>query len=398
MASALRSRAMAVLFTVWLAGGLKAQTVRVGLFQNELPGEITVTGPCQIYEDTSAAPLFRVPGGGRAVFSVQGELVTAWVRGLPRLAARYFITPAAKRSLVLGTNKTHCRSIPGRVTVVVRSGRLLAVAHVPEEGYIASVVSGELPGGWPPEAVRAQAVAVRSFLRRSMGRHGKEGYDVCDITHCQVYRGAESDRSIFELVRSTGSKILTWNGRPIEALYTSCCGGRTASVQQAWGGDTSQPYLRSVDDGTNCQGSPDYRWSLKLSLARMSGIAAAITGHRAAGFKSVAIGERTTAGRAAQVSIQYGDTTYNYSGEKFYRLFGKAWRWHRLKSTWFEVKQDARGLCFTGRGLGHGAGMCQWGARGMAERGCGYREILEHYYPGAVLADADTLRSNPKRR
>jgi stage II sporulation protein D len=229
-----------------------------------------------------------------------------------------------------------------------------------------------------------------------MGRHAGEGYDVCDITHCQVYRGAEGDPSVFKLVRSTGSQVLTWNGRPIEAVYTSCCGGRTASGQQVWEGDTPQPYLQTVDDGENCQGSPDFRWSLKLSKLQMADIAATITGHKSASFKRVEVVERTNAGRMARISVQYGDTTYVYSGEKFYLLFGKAWRWHRLKSTWFEVRQDAHGFSFAGRGLGHGAGMCQWGARGLAERGGVYSEILKHYYPGALLTGADTLASRSR--
>lgn len=281
------------------------------------------------------------------------------------------------------------RRLAGALTVRSPDGRsLFVVAAVTLEDYVGGVVSAEALADAPREALRAQAVAARAYavalahpgraLNRPCGPHGDEGYDFCDLTHCQVFRGLGSEMAV-EAARSTRGLRLRRNGRDVAAWYHSTCGGRTVSGAEV-GGD---PALQSVSDiGPDgrawCAASPHFRWRVDLSA---SDIGRAV---ELSPPSMVRVLSRTAADRAREVEIVAHERRV-MGGIAFWQALGRALGWGLVESPWFRIRTGAGGFHFEGRGLGHGAGLCQFGSMAMARAGRGFRQIIAHYYPGTRL-------------
>jgi stage II sporulation protein D len=263
------------------------------------------------------------------------------------------------------------RTYRGRITARASHGRLLLVNHVPLEDYLRGVLPGEMPHDWPMEALAAQAGVARSFAVAEMGRHSRDGYDFCDLTHCQAYRGASWERqSTDRAVRMTAGRVLAASGKVIPAPYHSTCGGKTCANVE---------YLTYVDDSKNgkayCAESDHSRWTSAISaddLGRALKIGGTITDIRLLG--------RDSTGRVTKIEIKV-DRVTAFTASEFQGAVGRDLGWMRIKSAWFDVRKSGDSFIFTGRGLGHGMGLCQWGARGMARHGRSCEEILRHYYP-----------------
>ena len=160
---------------------------------------------------------------------------------------------------------------------------------------------------------------------------------------------------------------------PVEAYFHASCGGRTEGGLAALGRDL--PYLRSVRCG-HCDGAPRVRWSLRLSareLAKAAGLPGAATAAR--------ITARSPSGRADKVEVAAGDRRVVLAATDLRQRVG----FSRLPSLAFELREERGEFVLDGRGQGHGAGLCQWGAAGLAREGKTYREILGHYYPGVEI-------------
>ncbi|MFO1463327.1 MAG: SpoIID/LytB domain-containing protein [bacterium] len=278
------------------------------------------------------------------------------------------------------------RRFSGSLFVEARRGELAFVEQVSLEAYVREVLAAELPEDFSAEAQKAQAVLIRSFALSHRGRHAEEGYDFCDLTHCQVYGGLGPASALREeAVRATRGLILSYQGRPIEGLFHSTCGGHTSANQRVFGGKPL-PYLQGVSDGDYCAVSPHYRWSARLPLREISAILA--EDPRWTGsipLRGLALGEREPQGRVFNLSLE-GPRRASIETMDFLSELGRKIGWNQLKSNWFELSVKDGIAEFEGRGLGHGVGMCQWGARGMAERGKRFDEILRHYFPGTKLS------------
>jgi stage II sporulation protein D len=234
------------------------------------------------------------------------------------------------------------RIYEGRLSVTARHGELIAVVTMDRETAVISIVAAEMPTGAPLEALKAQAVAARSFLA-SGSRHSE--YDFCDTTHCQFLRSPEdASARVVEAVRATQGMILAYQERPVAAMYASRCGGRTHTLQEM-GMDPGNGYPYYSVRCNWCRQHP-VRWQSRIDSARDAPRA----GNEAA--------------RIAQV---------------------REWGWGALPGSTFTVKNDEHGPLITGHSVGHGVGMCQFGAIGMAAAGADFRSILAHYYPNTEL-------------
>jgi stage II sporulation protein D len=247
------------------------------------------------------------------------------------------------------------------------SGR---VEQVPLEVYVARVLSGE---GEPnaPEATRhALAVAIRTYTIFNIGRHAREGFDLCDAVHCQVPRAVARD-SARSAALSTAGQILTYRGAPAEIFYSASCGGRSEVAEAVWPG-TSHPYLLARKDDVHDEDMP---WTLEMRLAELQ------THMERSGFSgtlaNVKIKGRTKSDRVAVLELS-GMQPNRITSYQFRAAIGTT----VLRSTAFSVKKKDDRLQFTGRGYGHGVGMCVIGAGRRARRGESMAEILSAYYPG----------------
>jgi len=267
---------------------------------------------------------------------------------------------------------------------------LMVINTVPLEVYVAGAVAGEVPASWKREALRAQAVASRTYALHERAAHGRGLYHVEASTKSQVYAGgATAAASIRGAVRDTRCEILTDGGVPILAAFHSASGGRTASSKEVWGRGLRYLVSRQVvgeDD------SPDTYWRVAVTRTTL-GRALAAAGHRIGEVRRVEVLSRSESGRVTRVQIEGAGGDITLTGRELRSAIGDT----TLRSTLFEIRTNDEGFVFVGTGSGHGVGMSQWGALALAERGMGYREILEKFYPGAKLERIQVRRAGPPR-
>ena len=334
----------------------------------------------------------------------------------------WFVAAIAGRPVKLGWRKgggTGGGTYHGRVYLTIdRRGGLVVVNAVAENELLAGLVPAEMFPSAPDEALKAQAVAARGELLAKIGnRHTGEPFRLCAETHCQVYAGAsrETPRTT-AAVEATRGEVL-FEGRSgsdagkelVDTRYSASCGGHTEHNENVWPDMPPHPTLRGHRDsaagagdpfaggvteplverflsqppasycgGARQQGGSDrFRWTVTRTAAELDRL---LAGLKLGPIKAIEVVERGVSGRARQVRVVGGARSEVVSGElRIRQLFGG------LRSSLFVVKVEGGGATFRGGGFGHGVGLCQTGAIGMAEAGKSYRDILRHYYQGSVI-------------
>lgn len=264
------------------------------------------------------------------------------------------------------------RTYRGGLRVEAIDGGLRIVNLVDLEAYLRGVVPSEMSASWPMEALKAQAVAARSYTLASLDRSA--AYDVCSTDACQVYRGvaAEHPRSD-QAVRETEGIVIAWQGTPAAAYYHADSGGVLASSAEVWGREL--PYLPARSDVPTV--SPHRGWTASLEPGRLAAALAAegVDVGTPSGF---AIRARSASGRVAEASFEGSGGRAVVAGPALTRVL----RGVGLRSTRIDVIGPLR---VRGDGWGHGVGMSQYGARALAVQGYDYGRILAYYYPGVGL-------------
>lgn len=264
--------------------------------------------------------------------------------------------------------------------------KLMVLNELPLETYLIGLVHGEINANWPKEAIKAQVVAARTYAlyrqakRKQAGdvpRMGNVPYDLEASTADQVYVGSqgEKDSPVKEAIAETEGEVLWFLGL-YPAYFHSACGGQTETVGNVWGKkETSAARLDPF-----CQHSPYQNWELTLSpktfLQKLKN-----HGLEGSKLKSIFLEHHETSPRNALVMIETNQMTLFLAATELRRILG----YDQLKSTWFAADTTPRKIIFKGNGYGHGVGLCQWGTKAQAEAGKTYRQILEFYYPKAVV-------------
>jgi len=281
----------------------------------------------------------------------------------PLAAARAVARAAATPLLVLRT----------------KSGRVESVAL---DDYVAAVLPGEIGRRAPAAALEAQAIAARSYALARRERHRDEGADLCDGVHCQVFSGrdaaTEETRGASEATRDL---VLVQKGRVIAAPFHAVCGGRTTRPRDVWD-DEESPDLVPVEDDA-CRDAPGFEWSYAIRRKVLPALGAVLGFPEARFFE---IFSRDDTGRVASVRFAApGGRSVTLRGFDFRRGASELWGWATVRSTAFEVTESRSEYLLTGRGTGHGAGMCQAGAISRARRGESRDAIVALYYRGASI-------------
>jgi stage II sporulation protein D len=340
------------------------EVVRIALAVGVPRAELSGTGLASAAVTAGAAPA-PVPDGRAAVALEAGALL---VNGVPVDAPGVAFTAE-------GTLRFGKLALRGEVEVRRGAAGLDVVNALPIEEYVAAVTGAEMPLAFPPEALRAQAVAARTFAvfkkveAVAEGRPWHLGATVLD----QVYRGAAVDARARAAAESTAGEVLVYEHAPIEAYFHSSCGGRTERGADALGRDL--PYLTSVACGA-CDASPRRRWSVRIPGAELARVV-----QLAGPVRTARVVARTRSGRAERVELGDGRRKVALGAVDLRQRLG----FDRLPSLAFDVRASGSAVVFEGRGSGHGAGLCQWGAAGLARAGEEYRAILARYYPGTEL-------------
>jgi stage II sporulation protein D len=351
----------AVLFLLLMAqAAWSAETMRIAVGPEGtrvlLEGTALRVGP-----DADEGP-FEAFRGERVAVTLEGGVLRVDGESTPAQALRF--RSGAEGEGVLVVNGTKVR---GDVVVLKGKTQLAAVNVLPLEDYLVGVLGGEMPKSFPPEALKAQAVAARTYaLNKKLEQYGQPYYLGSSVIS-QVYRGLEvEDERTRDAVVATRGLVLTWQLQPIEAYFHASCGGRTESGLDALGRDL--PYLKPVDCG--CGRLPTSHWTLELKPADLKPLGV----QKPSALK---VQGRSPTGRARRVDLG----TRTVDAVTFRERVG----YMKLKSLHFDVEKHRDGWTLSGHGFGHGAGLCQWGARVYADKGWDYRKILQHYYPGTEL-------------
>jgi stage II sporulation protein D len=262
----------------------------------------------------------------------------------------------------------------GSIDVWKGEGGLYIINELPIEEYIKGVVAAEVGNKWDTEALKAQAVAARTFAinqKQSSGPAKAPFHLTSSVLH-QAYKGGGIPDNIAKAVEDTRGEILTYEGHPIAAYYHSTSGGMTEDAEEVFG--KSYPYLKPVE--TNCELSPYFMWEKKVPAQDIE--KAVSMGE----LRDITIDSYTVSNRVRNFRFTTETSEKLVPAKDLRRLLG----WEKLPSTMITgLVKDGPAFIFEGRGYGHGVGMCQWSALGMAREGKSYREILSIFYPGATI-------------
>ncbi|MBC5803446.1 MAG: SpoIID/LytB domain-containing protein [Candidatus Eremiobacteraeota bacterium] len=361
--------------------------IRVRLFAGFDVVRVDVAGDADL--DVSAAGLrfssrrMSVDGPNRSLSSDAGAV------GLPAdplvvMSPQAFAVTATFRS-----GNSVARRYPAALRISLASDHFTIVNLVDVETYVAATLSAEVSSGWPAEALRAHAIAARTYPMRRRAVVRSRDYDVNDDTSSQVYRGVDAIAAPFlSAAQSTSGQILFSAATPASVLYSSACGGHTAAVAEIGG----QPvdYLNGIPDvdargAAYCSHSPYFHWRNSLAASSLARALDASAGDIA----DVSVSERWPDGRVKTLTVMRTDGSRKLvNGRTFYSRALATLGYKVIPSTLFDVARAGEAFVISGHGVGHGVGMCQWGARGRAEAGMDAAQILAAYFPGTTLRTA----------
>ncbi|MEC4805437.1 MAG: SpoIID/LytB domain-containing protein [Jaaginema sp. PMC 1079.18] len=353
-----------LILILWLLFSNAAQAafnLRIAI--NKSTSQITIgsSTPATL-RDNSGQVVGQIHGGSAyQVVSRQNQVVVGNAQ-----ARQLWVEPQGEGFVWIGD-----RWYRGDVQLVAQGSRLSAINHVDLEDYLYSVVGAEAIASWPLEALKAQAVAARSYALHERSQSRSSLYDLDTTTFTQVYKGLASEASsTHQAVQATTGEVIVYNRQAILAAFHSSSGGHTENAEDVW--TSPLPYLRGVVDYD--RQAPVYQWSKSYTAKELSRLIGGV------GTIQSCIPERTTPhGRIITMRIVGSGGTTRLSGAQIRSALG-------LRSRLFTITPSGNGFIVQGRGFGHGVGMSQWGAQSLASRGWDYRQILGHYYRNAALS------------
>lgn len=279
--------------------------------------------------------------------------------------------------------------VSGLVHVVRKGKGFLVINQADLEEYVKGVLPGEVNSSWHPEMLKAQAVAARTYALYQQMLSAVREYDVVATVQDQVYKGKNGvDAAVSRAVDETRGLVLTYQSAPIYAAFSSTAAGLTEDAVNVWSKD--YPYLKGVECPFDLD-SPYYQWRVSFRLDKLE------QSLRQQGFAVGAIGSMeplvfSRGGRIAKLRILHSEGELILRGEDLRKAVG----YSIVPSTQFTIDSVGQDIVLSGYGAGHAVGMCQWGAKELAELGYPFATILSYYYPGTELQDM-SLTKQPIR-
>lgn len=320
----------------------------------------------------------------------EGPYLTAKVRptkeGL-QIGAKEINVYGAKVKVAKDSNiYVDSRRFRGDIDIVKKdNGKLMVINYINMEEYLYGVLYHEVSHRWPMGALKAQAIAARTFALYQIRQNTLQPYDMrCDI-YSQVYGGRTSEKwSTTRAVNLTKSTVLVYNGDIFPTYYHATCAGHTEDAANLWNIDLVP--LKGVACNF-CGSSPHYRWKKDIPLWALEN-KLKDGGYKLGHIASVVIISTNKSGRVDKLEIKDdAGVSIILTGKDFRQIIGP----NEVRSTKFSASIKWSHLILDGMGWGHGAGMCQWGAYGMSRKGKSAEEILKYYYPGAEITTIDKI-------
>jgi len=344
------------------------EMIRILIHENIGAVSIAGTEPYEIRDINRQTIIHRIPAGLVADVSVNGGFLT--VNGSAIRKKEFTVSPGINGIITVN-------GLPYRGTLTIRRHEegFDVINELRLEEYLYGVIPKEMSPQWPKEALKAQAVAARTYALYQKEKNHDKGYDVYASTLSQVYGGiAAEQQNTTTAVNETRGRLLTWNGKLILAYFHSNSGGVTEDAENVW--TAGMPYLKSVRDKFSSQ-APGVQWIYSIDFIGMQRILNQ-KGIRVGKVYEIVPVEVSPTGRIKKIEIVHSGGTTTLSGNDFRIKYDPT----RIKSTLFRVIKEDGGVSVHGSGYGHGVGMSQWGAYEMARAGYGYTDILGFYYAG----------------
>ncbi|MBI4395441.1 MAG: SpoIID/LytB domain-containing protein [Candidatus Omnitrophica bacterium] len=277
---------------------------------------------------------------------------------------------------IRGSIQVEKRKYYGEIQILKTSEQTITVINrIDIEEYLKGVLPLEVHPNWPIESLKAHAVASRTLALFKAIEKKDQDFALRDTIYSQVYGGALFHKPSTDLaVEATQSEILTFRGSIFPSYFHAACGGITEKADRIWPLQPNEVF-KSVRC-LFCKGTKHWKWNLEIPLAEVEAIMQK-RGFPAKDLKNIVFLNRTTTGRISKVKLEYQRSAVAISASDFRAFLG----YDRLRSLKASVKVKGKIAYFSGYGWGHGIGFCQWGAKGQAEAGRNYREILEFYFP-----------------
>jgi stage II sporulation protein D len=271
------------------------------------------------------------------------------------------------------------RQYAGRISIFCKHGQLEIINELSLDNYLESVIASEM-GDFPLEALRAQAILARTKVLKIKDKKKFASYHVTDLTDTQVYKGLFPNRNQAQkAVRNTSALVLTYGKELAEVFYASTCGGKTLTPKMVWGIPDSgyQSVLCEKNMMALCADSPHYKpWEMTINLEKFSLIS------NVPWIYDLFL-QKPQEGKMGLFLLQTPYAIVPLSIENMRINTGRYFKnWALFKSNQVNIARHDKKVQIKGRGLGHGVGMCQYGARKLADMGYNFRQILEFYYPG----------------
>ncbi|EPG73203.1 stage II sporulation protein [Leptospira fainei serovar Hurstbridge str. BUT 6] len=291
------------------------------------------------------------------------------------------------------SNDPNKRKYEGDFEIFAKSGALNFILTLPTETYVRTVLESEfgelihtkqkrsVSPDWKTEYTRVAETVIRSYAVANLGRHRREAFDLCDLTHCLHFSGSAQSTNLNRSKERLLLKIAV--DKPLEAFFHSTCGGNLTHPSVLWKDFPKRNHFyRSGPDrwrGSEdlCRNSPHFRWETVIQRADLAKLL------DSKDLQSVEIVPMES--RISELSYIDNHGNHKIEVSEFLSRAGKRFGWNRIKSNSFIIDSSPNGFLFRGKGLGHGLGLCQYGAREMAMKGATSQEILNFYYPGTQL-------------
>ena len=348
--------------------------VRVAVIRSTPSLSLTLRGPYKIRTLHTDEPIFVGKG-------LRGAKVSPTPSGIKINESTFKIYRLNIETERAGGIYLNRRRFRGSIDIIREADQtLLVVNEIDVEDYLYGVLRGEVPHRWPLEALKAQAVAARTFALYQNSINVDRDYDLTSDIYSQVYGGKSIERFwTNRAVNRTRGQVLIYNGKLFPTYYHATCGGHTEDASKLW--DIELTPLKGVKDPF-CRKSPHFQWRSVVNLREVR-TKLASHGYKVGRILSIIPKGRDRAGRIEQVEILHNDGRLEILAHRFRRIVGIG----LIRSTNFTSKIEGSIIKFYGLGWGHGVGLCQWGTHFMARKGYKYDQILRHYYPDAEIVN-----------
>jgi stage II sporulation protein D len=294
--------------------------------------------------------------------------------------------PNSKRNFELNIKliapELKAKTYQGNIAILAKEKNIILTNQLAMPDYLAGVVETESGTKCEYEFYKNQVVICRTYALKSLQNHVKDGYQLCDGVHCQAYKGKSTMNSLIQkaVTETDNLVIVDKDGQLISAVFSANCGGQTNNSEDVWSSASS--YLKSIKDSF-CINQPQAFWKKTIAFSD---------------FKSFLKDKKVIFPDSLSIdSFAFTQperkVMYNFLGQEIKLTSIRLGL--GLRSTFFDIKPDGQNLIFSGRGYGHGVGMCQEGAMNMARKGYKFDEIIKYYYRGVSIIQVNKL-VNPK--